>query len=226
MEIIELESFGIKYAELSEKYSKFYFDIRISTEYYQDIDELKKLSHKERRLLIRQKSRDSLKRIIRLYPNNYYELIGTRIIPRGIIGSVTGKQLLELEKSEPESYVTICKAGNIKQIKKEKVKQYYSVQGLFAVKVEGFDYSNSIRFIEERIILLKAIDLKEALKKAEIEFIRYGELEYLNSDFRLTKWEFIEVLDSYETGETELDLEGTEVFSICKNRKLKINDIK
>ncbi|TLX72461.1 DUF4288 domain-containing protein [Labilibacter sediminis] len=98
---------------------------------------------------------------------------------------------------------------------------YYSIQGLFAVRVEGFDYSNRIRFTEERIILVKAKNSKEAESKAKIEFKKYSDFEYLNSDSRLTKWEFIEILDIYETEATEIDPSGTEIFSITRNRKLK-----
>ena len=221
MKIYGLEKYEIREIELKTIHSESVFDIKILTNYFQDLDILRPLNPKERRLFIRQKSRENLKILLKDYPREKYTLIGTKIKPRGILGQLTGKQILKLQNNSAVDQIIIEKAGELKELKPQKEEQYFSVQGLFAIKVEGFDYTNSIKFTEERIILVKALDSDTAIQKANIEFKKYSDFEYLNSDFRLTRWDFIEIMDVYEVDETEIDPNGTEIFSVTRNRKLK-----
>ena len=218
MKIYGLEKYEIRKIELKTIHSESVFDIKILINYFQDLDILRPLNPKERRLFIRQKSRENLKTLLKDYPSEKYTLIGTKIKPRGILGQLTGKQILELQNNSGIDQIIIKKAGELKPQKEE---QYFSVQGLFAIIVEGFDYTDSIRFTEERIILVKALDSETAIQKANIEFKKYSDFEYLNSDFRITRWDFIEIMDVYEVDETEIDPNGTEIFSVTRNRKLK-----
>ena len=134
---------------------------------------------------------------------------------------MTGNQILKIQNHSFIDQIIVQKAVGLKEHKQKEVEKFYSVQGLFAVRIEGFEYVNSVRFTEERIILVKAVDLDEALKKAKNEFMNYSDFEYLNSDARLTRWEFIDILDTYETCVEKIDPNGTEIFSVTQNRKLK-----
>jgi hypothetical protein len=221
MKIINLEKYGIEETELKTIHNNLLFEITILNKYFSNLEILKPLTPKERRLLIRQKSRDNYKELIKKYPESKYELIGTKIRPIGINGVLTGKQIIELKNCEPIEQIIILKAGKLKKIGEKKEKLYFGVKGLFAIKVEGFDYKNSLRFTEERIIIVKAFDLNKATEIAENEFKNYGNFEYLNSDFKLTKWEYIELLDIYETETSNINDKGTEIFSETKNRKIK-----
>lgn len=220
MKIFGLYEYGIDESELKASYSNRKFDVNILLKYFQDLNTLRELSPKERRKIIHQKSRDNLKRLLKEYPNQKYELIGTKMKPRGLSGRLSGEQLFALKNNSGIDRIIVLNALGKRKKKTIIEPLFYSVQGLFAVNIEGFDYTASIRFTEERIILLKAKSLDAALIKAEKEFKEYSNFEYLNSDFRLTRWEFIEIMDIYETDVSEIDDKGTEIYSICRNRKI------
>jgi len=212
--------FDIDIAELTTKYASSIFKVRISNSYFDDLDVLRKLTYKERRKLVRQKNRDSFKEIVQLLPNTNYELVGTKLKPVALIIDMSGQQLHLLSKSLNMGYLTIIEGNGLKKKEKKREKRYYSVQGQFAVKVEGFDYFNSIRLVEDRIILLKAYDTNEAEDIAMKEFEEYSKFEYLNSDFRLVRMEFIKISDLYEVDESEIEEMGTEIFSTMYKKKL------
>ena len=221
MKIANLERFGIKEVELKTTYNNFLFEIKILNKYFSNLEKLKPLSPKERRLLIRQKLRDNYKVLINEYPETKYELIGTKIRPYGINGKLSGKQILELKNCKSIDQIIVLKAGKYIERNEKKEKTYFGVKGLFAINVEGFDYKDSIRFTEERIILVKAFNIKSAEKLAKKEFKNYGNFEYLNSDYKLTRCEYIELLDIYETETSIIEDKGTEIFSETRNRKIK-----
>lgn len=221
MKIYGLEKYSIDKTDLQKSYSTVDFKVKILIRFFNDLVFLRTLSPKERRLLIQQKLRDDFKILINDYPKKDYELIGTRIKPYGLIGNLSGKQILILENELVIDRIIVLESENLELNNENKEELYFSVQGLFAIKIEGYDYTNSIRFIEERIILVKAKDSDEAIHKAKIDFKKYADFEYLNCDYRLTKWEFIEIIDIFETDVSEIDSEGTEIFSITKNRKIK-----
>lgn len=214
MTISNLEDFGLNHTDLSGRYSEQVFKVQVYNGYYDDYDILRGLSPKERRKLVRQKNRDSFKSLCQAFPNQNYELVGTKIVPRGFIGELTGVQLAEYVKCDIGRMAVILDAGEIAEKESSVEEKYFSIKGLFAVRVEGFDYTNSMRFTEERILLVKAVDFDEAEMKAKKEFKEYSEFDYMNSDFRFVRWEFIEILDIYETSEAEINPEGTEVYSI------------
>ena len=221
MKIVNLEKYGIKETELKTIHKNLLFEIKILNKYFSNLEILKPLTPKERRLLIRQKLRDNYKELIKKYPESEYEIIGTKIKPIGINGVLSGKQILELKNCKSIEQIVILKARKLRKTEEKKEKLYFGVKGLFAIKIEGFDYKNSIRFTEERIVLVKAFDLRKATELAEKEFKTYGNFEYLNSDFKLTKWEYIKLLDIYETDTSEINNKGTEIFSETRNRKIK-----
>ncbi|MNE53053.1 hypothetical protein D3C80_1477570 [compost metagenome] len=95
------------------------------------------------------------------------------------------------------------------------------MKALFACVIEGFDYTNSIQLVEERILLLKAFNFEDAEQKAMVEFNEYTSSSHLNTDYRFVNWELVKVIDIYSVSETEIDPSGTEIFSVWKNRKVK-----
>lgn len=221
MEIFGLEEFGVNESELEGELSKTDFEFSIHLKYYPEIDKLKPLTPKQRRLIICQFLRDGFKQLKEKYPRKDYELIGTRTKPRGLKGRLNGEKLSHFSQESIAERIFINNVEGRKKITKQKKSFFYSVQALFAAKVEGFDYKSSIRLTEERILLVKALDSKNAEEKAMLEFNEYAKSENINGDYRFAKWEFIEIIDVYETDVQEIDPNGTEVFSIWKNRKVK-----
>ncbi len=87
------------------------------------------------------------------------------------------------------------------------VEPWYSVHGIFRHRAAHVDPST----YEERIILLRAHDFDDAIRRAEEEARGYtGSLEGV---------EYLECLDSYHLFEDVVG-EGTEVFSLMRNSEL------
>lgn len=221
MKILGLERFNIIDSQLSDEYSLTKFQVRIFTKYFNDKEVLAPLTPKERRLLICQFLRDQLKSLRKLIFLKQLEIIGTQIKPRGLQGTLTGKQLHSLFDFPEIENIFINQVNGQDPAEVEIEKQYYfSVQGLFTAEVEGFDYSNSVQLTEERMILVRACNINDAQKVAELEFKKYSSERYLNSDYQYVYWRYVELLDILETDAAEIDPNGTEVFSKWKRQKL------
>ncbi|TLX72390.1 hypothetical protein E9993_17885 [Labilibacter sediminis] len=115
MKIYGLEKYNIEEIDLGTTYSESVFDIKILIRYFQDLDILRPLTPKERKLLIRQKLRNDLKTLLNVYPTENHELLGTKIRPIGIIGRLTGKQILEIKNHNSIDQIIIQKAGKLKK---------------------------------------------------------------------------------------------------------------
>lgn len=74
------------------------------------------------------------------------------------------------------------------------------------------------------MVLVKALNWDEAKKKARQEFDQYSQAEIFTSSSHFVKWKFLNILDIYEVGVTDIDPAGTEIYSIWKRRKLNESD--
>lgn len=222
MKLFDLEKFNILESQLLGDHSRTKFQVRIYTKYYNDHDVLTPLSPKERRLLICQFLRDQLKLLKKKISSNELEIIGSRIKPRGFKGTITGEQLHSLfEFPEIENIFIESVDGHELSEETSEEQYYFSVQGLFTAEVEGYDYTNSVQLVEERIVLVQAMNIDDAQRIAELEFKSYSSNRYLNSDFRYVNWRYVELLDIFETDVSEISPTGTEVFSQMRRQKLK-----
>lgn len=220
MKIYGLEDFDLREEDLIGCCAEKQLEVSIHLEYYKDVDNLRELTPKERRLIICKDLRQKLKELVKILPHNSFKLTGTRINPRAISILLTGAELLKLRDLTAEAIFIRSIEGHVKK-EQLPVESYYCVKALFACVVEGFDYTNSIQVVEERILLLKAFNFEDAGQRAMVEFNEYASKSHLNTDYRFVKWEFVKVIDIYDVGETEIENTGTEVFSVWKRRKIK-----
>ena len=97
----------------------------------------------------------------------------------------------------------------------------WSIKARFAVQVE--QQTTGLQLVEERILLIAALDAEEARRKLRPTFASYAQ-PYLNSAGYLVRWQFEAFLDAYEVVAgplTELlSPEGLEVFSQTSHRRL------
>lgn len=234
MKISGLEDFGITPSDLSNHYATTKFQIKISFTYYPDVEGLKVYPVEQRRVLLGQYYRDQLKVVKANYPTRDYQIEGTRRIPRGITGQLTGQQLSELESNQQIKWLSVEQVEGLEKIEKPSIPEpdacplpmYYSVQGLFVAQFDDLDINSGVQLTEERVVLVKAMDQDEAKKKAQTEFDKYSEWEYFTSSHHFVKWKFLKILDMYDVGVSGIDPEGTEIYSIWKRRKLKESDYK
>jgi hypothetical protein len=73
---------------------------------------------------------------------------------------------------------------------------------------------------EDRFILVRASSVKEAKKRLTRRWREYA-TPYLNSNGQMVSWSLEKVIDVYDTGETEIDPAGTEVYSKLGHRRMR-----
>ena len=221
MKIIGLEKYRLNEIDFKDKHQDSVINGTLYFKYNRDSLQLIALTPKERGKLICQHLRDDYKKMIREIDSSDWEIIGTRYKPRGLKLQITPKRLFGLKSLELIDNFFIEQIEGIDKIEEEKTERYYSVIGLFAAFVEGYDYSNSTQMTEDRILLVKAADSDIAESRALIEFEKYTQDSYLNDEYRFVNWKLIEIQDIYETDADIIDPDGTEIYSIWKRRKIK-----
>jgi hypothetical protein len=140
--------------------------------------------------------------------------------PRGIVAILEAKKFHSLLKIPNLEFISIDKIPGYKRRKPVRVEvdQWFAVQARFAIQIEG--QTKGMQTYEDRILLVKATSANKAEKKLLREFKEYSK-PYLNSDGYMVRWMFEKVLDTYRLFDDEILGEGTEVFSVMKNRKMK-----
>jgi hypothetical protein len=232
MKIFGLDDFGIIDTDLANQYADKKFSISISFSYYPDVESLRPLTPQQRRQIVCKYLRDQYKVVKDHYPSSDYQIKGTRFKPYGITGQLTGRQLARLQSNDKIKSITVEQVEGLKKMEKETSSEpetctlplYFSVKGLFVAQFDGSDASGKIQLTEERIVLVKALNWDEAIKKARVEFENYGQKGVLSSSYYFVTWKFLKILDVYDSGITALDPDGTEVYSIMKRRQLKPSD--
>lgn len=97
-------------------------------------------------------------------------------------------------------------------------KHYYCVKMTVAIQVEG--HAKGMQGVEERYVLFKASSEDEAITKAKESASAYVK-PYLNSVGELVRWKVESFDDVYEVvPDNQQNMNGAEVFSVIKNRKL------
>jgi len=96
---------------------------------------------------------------------------------------------------------------------------FYCVKMTVAIQIEG--RTKGMQSYEERYVLYKGYSETEAITKAKIDALAYQK-PYLNSDGLLVRWKVESIDSAYEvvTEPNNKGLEGAEVFSVLKTRKL------
>jgi hypothetical protein len=140
--------------------------------------------------------------------------------PRGITAIVEAKKFHSLLKVHNIASVVVEKIAGYKRKKPVRVEvdEWFAVQARFAIQIEG--QTRGIQTYEDRITLVKATSADKAEKKLLREFKEQGR-PYLNSDGYRVRWAFEKVLDTYRLFDDEILAEGTEVFSVMKDRRMK-----
>jgi hypothetical protein len=95
---------------------------------------------------------------------------------------------------------------------------WYCVRALVAVRVEGV--TSGIELTEDRFVLLRASSFEDAKKRLRRKWQEYASPN-LNSLGQMVSWSLDKITDVYSTGEAEIDVTGTEVYSKLVRRKMR-----
>ena len=96
--------------------------------------------------------------------------------------------------------------------------EWYAVLAWFAIQVEGV--SRGMQSTEDRIVIVRARDPRDASRRCRGEFKRYGR-PYIGATNRLVRWQFEEVRDVYSIGDMDFRDEPIEVYSKLGSRRLR-----
>lgn len=170
-----------------------------------------------------QKGYASLKKDFKL--KNPKIIFGKRGEPHVINGKIVLKSVFSLMD---KTYIKDFQINSIEGVLAKEIKQaatqtdrYFSVKAQYGILIEG--QTSGLQEYEERIVLIKAAHENEAEERA-IELLPTLEEPYLSSEKRFVWYKFEEVLNVtgyLDIPHLEPDLDGKEIYSERKNRKLK-----
>jgi hypothetical protein len=165
--------------------------------------------------------RDAYKKITKSWPSNILKKLGSNRIP---IGFQSKMKIFELPKVPMNECINSIKIINIedmpkKRLRKKREKTFYAVKARFVQQVEGM--TKGLQRYEDRIVIVKAFDFKDAERRVLKEFNEYEDTFLCNNAFTMVRWKFEEILDIYDVLEEDIDSKGTEVYSEFKYRRMK-----
>jgi hypothetical protein len=121
--------------------------------------------------------------------------------------------------SRPEVQdVTIQSIDGKRRILRRPTLGWFCVWGLVAIQIEG--RTKGKVDIEDRLVLVKAYNAKDARRRLGREWAKYA-MPYLNPHGYLVRWQLVSVRDVYPLMQDELDPRGTEVYSRLRTEKMK-----
>ena len=161
-------------------------------------------------------------KLTRILKNIKYELKGTAKRPRGVSIEIYPKSLNLFLNKKIISDIWVREIQGLKKNIKDREQNIYAVKARYAIQFEGI--KSGLQTVEENIILIKAFNCKDAEKKY-LKNIKYYEGEpTLNTNNILFRWKFEKILDiceSLEFFDCELNDEGNEIYYNWKDRRMK-----
>lgn len=95
---------------------------------------------------------------------------------------------------------------------------WYCLRALVIIRVE--QAKAGMQNTEDRFVLVRASSFEDAKKRLRQHWREYA-TPYLNSEGQMVSWSLDNIINVYDTGETELDPAGTEVYSKLGHRRMR-----
>ncbi len=220
--ITDLENWDLSAVPLSEQVAT----VAVFVAYPEISETLLALAPKERREFITHKMREEIDSVLAANILSSWKLLKTgkqRHRYHGIRGEIKVAAIQELASLVAVQSVQVeATNGRRKRVVAPRKKQgFYCVKMTVAIQIEGQEKGRQ-RY-EERYVLFKGYSETEALQKAEAAASDYV-LPYLNYAGLLVRWKVESLDEVYEVvlAADAKDLEGAEVFSVLKTRRLGV----
>lgn len=215
-----LENWDLSAVPLAEQVAS----VSVFVAYPKVSEELLTLTPKERREFIAYTMRAEIDAVLATNKLSNWKLLKTgrqRNRYHGISGEIKVADMQEVEALAAVQSIQVEETnGKKKRIAKPRKKLgFYCVKMTAAIQIEGHDEGK--QSYEERYVLFKGHSETEALCKAEVAALEY-EHSYLDSDGLLVRWKVESLNNVYEVvlAADANSLEGAEVFSVLKTRRL------
>jgi hypothetical protein len=103
------------------------------------------------------------------------------------------------------------------------VKTLYRWEAIGEPQVVDNGFDRDATLLEERVLLIKADSLDQAIERAEREAIEYAKQSYKNYHGQTVQTRYLGCCDAYDIGEDSIG-DGIEVFSSMQKRPASIED--
>lgn len=147
-----------------------------------------------------------------------FSILWTSAHPYAIAGTLPASSIPRLLRIAAIERVWIDKIPGRRKRKPKPRLRWFTVHARVAIQIEG--QTRGSQTYEDRFVAVKATSVKDAERRLRPEFRAYA-APYLNSDGEMVRWALEEIVDVYDTGETELDGVCVEVYSILKRRRMR-----
>ena len=177
----------------------------------------------ERLAEMHRRKREALRRARSRWPTGDLRRVGSERSPHGFEVTLAARRVPELASERGYSFVDVRSVeGRIRRgTRRRPNEEWYAVRGRVAIQVEG--QRKGLQAVEDRIVLVKALDGDDAVARLKREWSDYAR-PYLNPRGERVRWQLESVVDVYSTNEVELDPRGVEVYSKLANRRIRSNN--
>ncbi len=139
-------------------------------------------------------------------------------LPSSFHAQVTSSEIKQLLKLPSVRSVYIDRLQGFSPAPKKRGLTLYCIRARVALQIE--DQRAGLQSVEDRFVVIPAKSPKDANKRLIEEWRQYS-TPYINSDGCLVRWQMEEVIDIYETFDTEIQPTGTEVYSKLSYRRMQ-----
>lgn len=170
-----------------------------------------------------------IKELQRLHPHLRFEAKAGKLspnnkrlsaeLPATLAVTCSAREALEIAHARGVRLVYVSRIDGLRRQPLPKAPmEWYCVRALVAIRVEGA--TSGLQNIEDRFMLVRATSSEDAKKRLRRQWREYA-APYLNSDGQMVSWQLDHVVDVYETGETEIEAAGTEIYSKLSGRRMR-----
>ncbi|MBN1422686.1 MAG: DUF4288 domain-containing protein [Planctomycetes bacterium] len=154
-------------------------------------------------------------RLVRAFPEA--ELTRTGEDEWTLEGTFPARRLGELAARREVESLWLLRIEGLRAKARVPELHWFCVWGIVAIQVEG--RSRGPATVEDRLVLVKAREEKDAKRRLRSEWAAYA-APYLNVRGDLVRWKLIEIQGVYGLLDREIDPRGTEVFSRLRSERM------
>jgi hypothetical protein len=218
MRVTGLENFGL--TETSFRHlgtRKVYATVHLRT--YEVTFDVRRLPPSRRHSYLAARVNRWIKGLRLNYPRITFRARGGESIPQSLDVCCSPRDILNLAAETAVKFVYLTRVdGHRRRPSRASQLTWYCVRALIVIRVERV--TAGLQTTEDRLILVRASSCKDAKKRLMQQWQEY-ESPYLNSDGQMVSWSLDNVMDVYDTGQSEIDPAGTEVYSKLGQRRMR-----
>ena len=186
-----------------------------------DIGVLRPHAPARRARMMREHLHLGLSRIRDAWRGGEVTLRGDVRLPWTIDGRTTARNAWAIAGLEGVDFIFLHAVDGFRRKRQKPKLGLYTVWGLVAVEVEG--QTSGYQEVEDRLVLVRASSEEDACARLEQNWEAYA-APGMNRDGEFFRWKLEKIVDVYELMDHEINLNGTEVYSRLRRRRVRPGD--